>query len=450
MRHATLCCMHAECAAMRPSGPPASPAAVVVSVIAMTAALALLAILCTSQTAAHSRLQAARFVEVGWKFFLAPPGYANESIGAAECTRSWQATDAGLWQLQPLQQHLRSSFNSQPAGTDNGAVSLLRLVNSTLCLDAQRIRSPTLRLSRCNNNTHTQHWRWRDESGGSALVSVQNGHCLDVNADNSTILAKVGLAPCNGSAVQNVQKQSNGRFLLGPRQLCLEAVTAVPHRRQLSARVGSLLYTQATIFFQRLSPVLNNTDGPIGVVVSAGWIMDLCTEWSGDPSQDNPISNPETPQFASWTYRDIKLFFGTLRQAGDSVLGHGRLILGWMHIGSDKIYDISCGSFSRRHPEVFDGLQNGFCRINVARGISHGLAADNYTYAAFPSGLPGGTTFQYFYGQQWGALSRFLGLDLVLLRDGVGRNMYVRSGPFGFTASPNTTLNRQWRDGLGA
>jgi hypothetical protein len=28
--------------------------------------------------------------------------------------------------------------------------------------------------------------------------------------------------------------------------------------------------------------------------------------------------------------------------------------------------------------------------------------------------------------------------------------MYIRSGPFGFTASPNVTLNQQWRDGLGA
>jgi hypothetical protein len=32
------------------------------------------------------------------------------------------------------------------------------------------------------------------------------------------------------------------------------------------------------------------------------------------------------------------------------------VLLGWMHVGSDKIYDISCGRFSRRHPELFDGL----------------------------------------------------------------------------------------------
>eukprot|EP01047_Picozoa_sp_COSAG01_P098113 COSAG01_NODE_28347_length_663_cov_1.118794_1_plen_36_part_10 len=35
-------------------------------------------------------------------------------------------------------------------------------------------------------------------------------------------------------------------------------------------------------------------------------------------------------------------------------------------------------------------------------------------------------SFQHMYGQQWGALSRYLGLDLVLLRDGVGRDMYIR------------------------
>ena len=49
-----------------------------------------------------------------------------------------------------------------------------------------------------------------------------------------------------------------------------------------------------------------------------------------------------------------------------------------------------------------------------------------------------------------GKLSEFLGLDLVLLRDGVGRDMYIRSGPFGFTSSSNASLNKQWVDGLGA
>ena len=46
---------------------------------------------------------------------------------------------------------------------------------------------------------------------------------------------------------------------------------------------------------------------------------------------------------------------------------------------------------------------------------------DNYSYAAFPSGVAAGTSFQHLYGQQWGSLSKFVGLDLVLLRDGVGR-----------------------------
>eukprot|EP01047_Picozoa_sp_COSAG01_P108632 COSAG01_NODE_37547_length_502_cov_0.635236_1_plen_111_part_10 len=108
------------------------------------------------------------------------------------------------------------------------------------------------------------------------------------------------------------------------------------------------------------------------------------------------------------------------------------LKLGWMHIGTDKIYDIACGRFSQRHPEVYDGIDAGYhgCSINAARGLTDGLAADNYSYAAFPNGIAAGTSFQHLYGKQWGALSNFLGLDLVLLRDGVGRDMYVRSGPF--------------------
>jgi hypothetical protein len=31
---------------------------------------------------------------------------------------------------------------------------------------------------------------------------------------------------------------------------------------------------------------------------------------------------------------------------------------------------------------------------------------DNYSYAAFPSGVAAGTSFQHLYGQQWGALSK--------------------------------------------
>jgi hypothetical protein len=91
-----------------------------------------------------------------------------------------------------------------------------------------------------------------------------------------------------------------------------------------------------------------------------------------------------------------------------------------------------------------------YCSINAARGLARGMRADSYRYAAFPRGVPDGMSFQHMYGQQWGALSRYLGLDLVLLRDGVGRDMYIRAGPFGFTASANNTLNEEWRLGLGA
>ena len=102
------------------------------------------------------------------------------------------------------------------------------------------------------------------------------------------------------------------------------------------------------------------------------------------------------------------------------------------------------------HDPYNDGNRFRGCSINAARGLAVGLKADAYPYAAFPHGVSAGTSFQRLYGQQWGSLSRYLGLDMVLLRDGVGRDMYVRDGPFGFTASPNATLNEQWVDGLGA
>ena len=73
-----------------------------------------------------------------------------------------------------------------------------------------------------------------------------------------------------------------------------------------------------------MRPLYSSTTGPIGLVVSAGWIMDLVTEWTGDASQPYPIVNPEAPQFAGWTYGDVKAFFATLR-ASATAAG-----LGWV------------------------------------------------------------------------------------------------------------------------
>jgi hypothetical protein len=289
-------------------------------------------------------LRGVRIVEVGWKFFLSEPGYSGEYVAAAECSHSWEATRSALWQHE----------TSCP-GCSSSDGGLLRLVNSSLCLDNHNISRAggrdvsALRLSACDAAAASQQWRRgttgaaNTSSSTAPLVSALHGRCLTISADNTTILASVHLAPCGGGSnhsalheQQVARLRPDGRVLLGARKLCLEAASAVPHRRRRRRRrllrtaaatgrspPGSsppspsspLLRAQALAFFRRLRPLLNATSGAIGVVVSAGWIMDLCTEWSGDPSQPYPIDNPEAPQFAHWTYAHIRTFFATLREA---------------------------------------------------------------------------------------------------------------------------------------
>ena len=81
-------------------------------------------------------------------------------------------------------------------------------------------------------------------------------------------------------------------------------------------------------------------------------------------------------QFSAWTYDDVRSFFATLRSSAAAAGLGQQLKLGWMHIGTDKIYDISCGRFSQRHPEIYDGIHAAYhgCSINAARGLADGLA----------------------------------------------------------------------------
>ena len=399
------------------------------------------------------------------------PADEGEFAAAGECFRSWEKTKSALW-----------AHETYAGG------GLLRLQNTTLCLDNRNgssgmgADSASITLSSCNRSAPSQQWVESVPGAADApFRSGLDGLCLGVSPGNLTILGSVRVTTCSGGSdpLQRTVREQDGRILLGPRNFCLEAASAVPHRRHLlaaqqqvhhapptspgaaGAATASLLRAQADAFFARLLPLFSSTTGSVGLIVSAGWIMDLVTEWTGDPSQPYPIRNPEAPQFADWRYADVAHFFSTLRQSA-AALGLGeRLILGWMHIGSDKIYDIKCGIFSQRHPEIFDGPGMGpgrtrgdpaakWCSINAARGLAVGMRADNYSYASFPHGVVAGTSFQQLYGAQWGKLSNYLQIDLVLLRDGVGRDMYVREGPFGFTASPNVTLNTQWRDGLAA
>jgi hypothetical protein len=229
----------------------------------------------------EQQVHAARYVEVGWKYFLGQAGYSGEYVAAAECARSWERTDGAVWAL---------------SGT------ALRLANTSLCVDNANISSAMgdsaeLHLAPCSPSSASQRWTKRPSG---ALQSAQDGRCLAVSPGNTTILAALRMVGCDDhDPQQGMLWQADGRLLIGPRRFCVEAASAVPHRRRLLASPTSsspLLRQQADAFFARLAPLFAHTSGPIGLVVSAGWIMDLVTEWTGEATQPYPIDNPEAPQ----------------------------------------------------------------------------------------------------------------------------------------------------------
>jgi hypothetical protein len=77
------------------------------------------------------------------------------------------------------------------------------------------------------------------------------------------------------------------------------------------------------------------------------------------------------------------------------------------------------------------------------------MVADTYAYATRPDGIRAGEPFPEFFGAQWGSVARFLGLDLIHLRDGMlGPLLYTRVGPYGTVASEDPDENRTWTDAV--
>ena len=77
------------------------------------------------------------------------------------------------------------------------------------------------------------------------------------------------------------------------------------------------------------------------------------------------------------------------------------------------------------------------------------MRADDHVYATRPDGIPDGDPFPEFFGEQWGSVAGFLGLDLIHLRDGFfGPLLYTRVGPYGTVASADPDENRTWTDAV--
>lgn len=203
-------------------------------------------------------------------------------------------------------------------------------------------------------------------------------------------------------------------------------------------------------FCARVAPLLTNATGDRGVILNVGWLADIITEWRGDPDQVIPLRSRRYERWQRTTYAHLRDFVAALK-AGLSAQGIedalvGVFIAGLGHVvwppESGTLYDLY-SDWSERHPELYPLDISRLPGPDLDPRVP--LRADDYPYAALPDGVPEGATFASVLAAQWGAVSRFVGLDVIHLRDGFwGPLLYSRLGPFGLTASADPADNESW------
>lgn len=190
----------------------------------------------------------------------------------------------------------------------------------------------------------------------------------------------------------------------------------------------------------RLEPLYREVDGIRGLLIDFCIVPDILMMWDGTAKQAIPPISPRISRWKNRTYGDLKNLFQSLREAaglrGIGDLKVGTLCLAHGTMGNVEIYSVR-SPFNELHPEVYGSP-------GTTLQFHKHLAADNIRYAAFPCGIPAGTTWIEAFAQQWGKTSIGLGLDAILLRDGFFSNHpYSRMGPFGKHASEDPSKNQE-------
>lgn len=110
-------------------------------------------------------------------------------------------------------------------------------------------------------------------------------------------------------------------------------------------------------------------------------------------------------------------------------------------MGWSNIYGSGVTGWRAEHPEAWvKGIE---IYGSLIPGAS--LDSDRRRYAAFPHGVPQGIPFYRFFAHQWGALSKAVGINALVLRDGMwGQVEYSETGPYGTCGSSNPADMSRW------
>lgn len=207
------------------------------------------------------------------------------------------------------------------------------------------------------------------------------------------------------------------------------------------------------VLFERIAPLLSEVQGRRGIFFNLGWLVDLVTEWTGDPEQLIPTRSRRTAPWAAVSYRRLAEFVSEYREAasrhGVDGAGCGVLFVDWAHVvwpPELKIYDFDSDWYDR-HPELYEPPKS-FIGMPDLHPVNL-LHADTYPYASAPDGIAEGTHFGDLLGAQWASFAAATGFDAILLRDGFcGPMIYTRNGPYGTTAPDDPEVVTRFSDAV--
>jgi hypothetical protein len=237
-------------------------------------------------------------------------------------------------------------------------------------------------------------------------------------------------------------------------------------------------------FWQRFAPLYSDVEGYKGVVLNVGWTVNYIMEFSGDLQQPIalPIGSGQQPwvaetsalpgntedrkrewkqrfstplmvprhSYGAWTYADVKRLSELLRAGARQYGIHGFKVATLCYAWNNAYGEIA--PFAKRHPEAWTGWgtaagDDPTVNLNSYFDPGKTLHADGGKFAALPKGIAEGTAVHAAFTAQWGALSKSVGLDGIMLRDSFGFPVpYARSGPLGPVMPSAEAIHRATAD----
>lgn len=136
-----------------------------------------------------------------------------------------------------------------------------------------------------------------------------------------------------------------------------------------------------------------------------------------DPNRENVHASPtlymtDPPTF---TYAHVRQMVEVIKAVGARLFPHKTVRVGATF---DPGPEFALSDFKyRRHPEICLGNDMGAATMVCSYATLHG---DDAAYAAYPNGIPEGTTFGTFFGRQSQAFLTAMGFDYIWFSNGLG------------------------------